>query len=89
MLFVFSAAQHEIALIHDAMQQWMELTCIMFRPATAMDYNYVIFQDGLGCSSHVGKARGPAPIILQKPCRKVQIFASYLFSLLRAFLAKS
>ncbi|CAL1538843.1 unnamed protein product [Lymnaea stagnalis] len=55
----------EVKQIKDAMQTWMNRTCLVFRPAVASDWNRIRFKNGTGCNSQVGRVGGAQPINLQ------------------------
>jgi hypothetical protein len=53
--------------IYDAMKHWAENTNILFLERST-EANYVYFQDGEGCSSHVGMIGGKQEITLNENC---------------------
>lgn len=58
-----------------AIEEWQNYTCITFRAATSSDSNYVLFEDGTGCSSYIGMNGGKHPVVLAGGCRYKGVIA--------------
>ncbi|CAH3176705.1 unnamed protein product, partial [Porites lobata] len=54
--------------INAGMDEWTSKTCIRFRKRT-IEQSYVVFQDGSGCSSNVGRTGTQQQINLATGCR--------------------
>ncbi|XP_059168133.1 blastula protease 10-like [Physella acuta] len=63
----------DIQEIMKAIDEWQKHTCIKIEPADSSDENYINFDDGPGCASHVGMLGGPQKVTLAANCRKKQI----------------
>jgi len=45
---LIATAGRERAIIHLAMQEWEQYTCVKFRPSNSSDVNKLVFQNGIG-----------------------------------------
>lgn len=57
--------------VQKAKKEFEDCTCVRFVPKTAYDRDYVLFKDGKGCSSSVGRSGGRQTIHLAKGCRRI------------------
>jgi len=54
-----------------AISEFHKCTCVSFVPKTDEDKNYVVFKDGKGCSSSVGRKGGEQSIHLAYGCKRI------------------
>ena len=47
-IFFYVLAGNERAVIHLAMEEWEQHTCIKFRPSNSTDQDKLVFQNGIG-----------------------------------------
>lgn len=57
--------------IYKAIRELNELTCVRFVPKRPEDEDYVLFTDGRGCSSNVGRRGGRQKIHLGRYCKRI------------------
>lgn len=57
--------------LKQAIRNFNHYTCIRYVPKAEGDEDYVVFKDGKGCSSSVGRAGGPQDVHLAEGCERI------------------
>ncbi|XP_050410005.1 zinc metalloproteinase nas-6-like isoform X2 [Patella vulgata] len=64
----------DIEMIQDAFKDWETYTCLEFKQVQSSDANRypdrIVFKNGDGCYSRLGRVGGPQPIALGRECRR-------------------